>query len=212
MVHAGYCGYWWELYRTVTEAAPTKPLLMDDDLGELVQVSEQIAGSAEAIGIDSTPFLPFLLQAEECYYGTDTALPLADRTVEFWLVRVRLALTERERTNPITSSPATVPPVALPATPQPQLPPARPFEFGDFAKQPVVNGNVKPHLTEAEHNVLMALLEAGERGLSKDKLDEKSGHTDARKYLKNLAKDDDWAAVILFPERKGRGGYRLRIS
>jgi hypothetical protein len=66
MVHAGYVGYWWELYRTVAEFAPTKALVLDDDLGELIRVSEQIAGSAEVIGIDSTPFIPFLLQAEEC--------------------------------------------------------------------------------------------------------------------------------------------------
>lgn len=212
MVQAGYCGYWWELYRTVTEAAPTKSLLMDDDLGDLVRVSEQIAGSAEVIGIDSTPFLPFLLQAEECYFGTATALPVADSALEFWLVRVRLALTERERTNLITPPTPTTSSTTSPAVAQPQRPPARPFEFSDFSKPPVVNGNTKKMLTQAEHDILMALEEAGPRGLSKDELDEKSDHPEARKYLRKLADDPDWRSVILFPEQKGRGGYRLRFS
>ena len=55
MVHAHYCGYWWELYRTVT-ATPNRTLQMDDDLGELIKVSEEIAGSAEIVGM----VLPFL--------------------------------------------------------------------------------------------------------------------------------------------------------
>ena len=54
MVHAGYWGYWWELYRTVAEAEPTGPLLMNDDLGDLIRVSEQIAGSAEILASIST--------------------------------------------------------------------------------------------------------------------------------------------------------------
>jgi hypothetical protein len=52
MVHAGYCGYWWELYRTVSEAQPTGSLLMSDDLADRIRVSEQIASIAETIGSD----------------------------------------------------------------------------------------------------------------------------------------------------------------
>lgn len=237
MVHAGYVGYWWELYRAVTSAPPTRTWLMDDDLGDLVRVSEQIAGSAENVGINSTPLVKFLLQAEDCYYGTGSTPPVADPALELWLVRVRVALAERERTNFTTPQPsapqpvsaptptqepaptptptqqsAPVPTPASPPVPEPPLPTPRPFEFEDFDKQPVVNGNVKPHLTQAEHDILTALLEAGERGLTKDELDERSGRTDSRKYLRKLARDADWASVIVFPEGKGRGGYRLRTS
>jgi hypothetical protein len=216
MVHAGYCGYWWELYRTVTEVAPGKALLMDDDLGDLIKVSEQIAGSAEVIGIDSTPLIQFLLLAEDCYYGTGATLPVTDPVLEFWLVRVRLALTEHERTNssqPLPTSSLVTPGVPAPTPSQPVLAsPSKLFEFSDIKTPPVVNGDTKPFLTQAEYNILMTLEKAGLRGLSKDDLDEKSGHREARKYLKNLAKDPDWASVILFPEQKGRGGYRLRFS
>jgi hypothetical protein len=213
MVHAGYCGYWWELYRTVTEAAPGKAWLLDGDLGELIKVSERIAGSAEITGIDSTPLVRFLLQAEDCYYGTGSTLPTADAMLELWLVRVRLALAERERTNHLQPPPATPTQASPPSVPAP-LPqaPSRPFEFSDFGKQPVVNGNTKDWLTQAEHDILTTLEKAGPRGLSKDELDEKSGHPEARKYLKDLAKDPDWASVILFPERQSRVGYRLRFS
>lgn len=215
MVHAGYCSYWWELYRTVIEAAPGKALRLDDDLGDLMKVTEEIAGSAEIIGIDSTPLVKFLLQAEECYYGTGSTLPVAESVLEIWMVRVRLAMAERERTNSTQHQPPTVLSASFPSVPalSEQSPSPLPFDFSDFKKPPVVNGNTKRMLTQAEHDILVALLEAGPRGLTKDELDEKSGHTEARKYLRKLASEDpDWASVILFPEQKCRGGYRLRFS
>ena len=77
-------------------------------------------------------------------------------------------------------------------------------------EQPEVNGNRKPILTAARYDAVKALIEAGEGALSKDELDRKSGHTDARKLLKALAHDDaDWAEVILFPGTPGKG-YRIR--
>jgi hypothetical protein len=76
---------------------------------------------------------------------------------------------------------------------------------------PIVLGREKPPLTEREYNIIQALLEAGERGLSKDKLDEKSGHSEARKVLKTLRESDpDWEAVIQMPGKAGMGGYRIK--
>jgi len=61
-------------------------------------------------------------------------------------------------------------------------------------------------LTRPQYGVVKALLEAGERGLSKDELDHKSKHGDARKILKRLAESDaDWKAVIHFPGKPGVG-------
>ncbi|MCI0463306.1 MAG: hypothetical protein L0Z62_40685 [Gemmataceae bacterium] len=78
------------------------------------------------------------------------------------------------------------------------------------AERPLVLGREKPLLTRAQYNVIQALLDAGERGLSKDELDHKSGHGDARKILKRLADSDDgWQAVLPFPGKPG-GGYRIR--
>jgi len=72
-----------------------------------------------------------------------------------------------------------------------------------------VNGKRKPILTAARYDAVQALIEAGETGLTKDQLDNKSGHTDARKLLKALADDDpDWAEAILFP---GTTGKRYRV-
>jgi hypothetical protein len=71
---------------------------------------------------------------------------------------------------------------------------------------PIVLGKEKPPLTLAQHDAVKALLNAGERGLSKDDLDRKSGHGDTRKTLKRLAASDpDWKAVIHFPGKPGRG-------
>jgi len=77
-------------------------------------------------------------------------------------------------------------------------------------EQPAVNGKRKPILTAPRYDAVQTLIEAGEPGLTKDQLDRNSGHTDARKLLKALAKDDaDWAEVLLFPGTAGKG-YRIR--
>ena len=52
-------------------------------------------------------------------------------------------------------------------------------------------------------------IEAGEVGLTGPELKGKTGHEDARKFLKRLANsDEDWAKVIDFA---GKPGHRYRI-
>jgi hypothetical protein len=82
--------------------------------------------------------------------------------------------------------------------------------FGS-GEQPIIDGKKKEILTKARYNVVQALLEAGESGLSKDDLDKKSGHSDAHKLLKAVANiDADWKKVIYLPGRGGMGKhYRI---
>jgi len=75
-------------------------------------------------------------------------------------------------------------------------------------EQVIVNGEPKDTLTEAQYNVVQALLEAGSNGLSKDQLVQKSGHGDAVRVLKRLASDSDWASVIGLAGKPG-GRYRI---
>lgn len=83
-------------------------------------------------------------------------------------------------------------------------------ELGQRDSFPRVRGKIKARLTFAQFNVLKALISAGEDGLTKDKLDEVSGHTDARKILKRLAQSDpDWDSVI---QMALRPGCRYRIQ
>jgi len=71
-------------------------------------------------------------------------------------------------------------------------------------KQPVVRGKTKPVLRPAQFNVVKALVNAGETGLTLDQLVHQSGHSDARGILRRLADSDpDWRSVIHFPG-KGR--------
>jgi hypothetical protein len=112
-----------------------------------------------------------------------------------------------------SAEPPTEPPTDKPersrTPPDPQDVPSVQLRGRDEA--PLVLGREKPQLSEGEYNVIEALLDAGDRGLSKDKLDEKSGHTEARKFLTRLRNSDpDWAAVIRLPGRPGRGGYRIK--
>jgi hypothetical protein len=75
---------------------------------------------------------------------------------------------------------------------------------------PLVAGKTKGTLTTPQYNVVKALLDAGEAGLTKDELDRKSRHGDARKILKRLADSDpDWQAVLSFP---GTTGKRYRLT
>jgi hypothetical protein len=82
-------------------------------------------------------------------------------------------------------------------------------ELYDRQDSPFVNGNKKCTLTQAQYDVVLALLNAGEKGLTKDQLAIESKHTDARKTLKRLEKSDpDWESVIPFPGKSGKG-YRI---
>jgi hypothetical protein len=70
-----------------------------------------------------------------------------------------------------------------------------------------VFGKEKPRLTDAQYSVIQALQEAGEEGLTKDALE--AVRSSARRILKNLSHDEDWADVILMPGQTN-GRYRLR--
>jgi hypothetical protein len=85
-----------------------------------------------------------------------------------------------------------------------------PIVLGNPGDNPVVRDQRKDPLTVPQYDVVKALLDAGEAGLTKDELDRKSKHGDARKILKRLADSHpDWEAVIHFP---GTTGKRYRIG
>lgn len=69
-----------------------------------------------------------------------------------------------------------------------------------------VAGKSKPPLSDAEHAVVSALIEAKEDGLSKDGLE--SARPSARRILRDLSRDPDWSGVILLP---GRTNVRYRL-
>jgi hypothetical protein len=73
----------------------------------------------------------------------------------------------------------------------------------------IVLGKPKRKLTTPQYNVVKALLEAGEVGLTKDELVSKSKHGDARGILTRLAEKEDWKKVI---HLAGLTGRRYRIK
>jgi hypothetical protein len=101
------------------------------------------------------------------------------------------------------------PPAEQVAVKQPEPRTSVPVLLSGLGHCPIVYGTEKEQLTRAQYDVVKALLDAGERGLSKDELDSKSRHGDARKILQRLANSDpDWKAVIHFPGKPGIG-YRI---
>ena len=83
--------------------------------------------------------------------------------------------------------------------------------IGSRNEPPIVLNEPKPILTTGQYDVVRALLNAGRDGLSKSELGEFSGHpTTALKILRNLKNSDPgWAKVIIFPQARQRGGYRI---
>jgi len=63
-------------------------------------------------------------------------------------------------------------------------------------------------LTDGQHAVIAALIEAGAEGLTKDALE--AIRRSARRMLDDLRKDSDWAAVIRMAGRTN-GRYRIRM-
>jgi hypothetical protein len=75
------------------------------------------------------------------------------------------------------------------------------------ARKPVVYGNEKERLTLVQHDVVQALVVAGNDGLNKDELEAVA--PSARKALYRLAKDPDWARALVRPGARGGPGTIL---
>lgn len=89
------------------------------------------------------------------------------------------------------------------------VPPGPCVEIGQPGLGCRVLGQDKPALTDGEYAVIQALLKAGPDGLTKDVLELVRGS--ARRILKRLRNDSDWAQVIIMPGRTN-GRYRLRTA
>jgi hypothetical protein len=102
------------------------------------------------------------------------------------------------------------------ATPRETAPPRAPTQNQPPVVLPtdpthpvLVLGKQKPAITIPQRNVIATLLKCMPKSLSREELEAKSGHKDARHILKRLARDADWRKVILFSGRT-RTGYRVQ--
>jgi len=76
-------------------------------------------------------------------------------------------------------------------------------------EQPIIDGIRVPILPAAHYAVVKALVtRAGREGFSEAELMEASGHDDARKILKRLARNERWRSVIVFAGKSG-GRYHI---
>lgn len=99
-------------------------------------------------------------------------------------------------------------PKASPAPP-PKPPPTPPVVLGRRGEPCTVNGKQKPPLTDGQHAVVQALIEAGEQGLKKDSI--QGVRASALRMLDDLRADPDWATVIFKPGQTN-GRYRIRLG
>jgi hypothetical protein len=134
--------------------------------------------------------------AQEAGHGEETAEPSSSAPPAAALSR------SGEARNPTTLTNEG----AQPASTTGRQPPVK---LGSPGDRPLVRGTPKDPLSAPQFDVVHALLAAGERGLSKDELQQNSKRGDPLGILRRLAKSDaDWGAVIRFPGRVG-GRYRI---
>jgi hypothetical protein len=191
---------WWDRYVELAESQGGRALT--DELDTFIRGTEVLAGAAEGLGLDSSPLVEFVQAARSFYHAAGGCFPPAGCRVQVLLDRLKYRL-ETPREQPAAGRGKKR------RTPRPKAAPAPAVVLNGQGKPPVVRGQRKPVLTFAQYNVVTALLQAGEGGLSKDELARDSGHTDALGILRRLArKDPDWAAVIRFAGQTG-GRYRI---
>ena len=112
-------------------------------------------------------------------------------------------------TSQLDVEPENTVPIPPPTTPEAQSPSGKLKLFGQENEIELL-GLRHRRLTVAQYDVLVALCEAGKKGLSKDELPTKSHHTDAVNILKRLARrtDSHWKSVIQLAVFSG-GRYRV---
>lgn len=81
------------------------------------------------------------------------------------------------------------------------------IDLGNPGESCFVLGREKKPLTDGQRAVVTALIEARDEGLTKDPLERV--RPSARRILKDLRRDPDWAEVILMPGQTN-GRYRIR--
>lgn len=86
-------------------------------------------------------------------------------------------------------------------------PPAPAVQLGRPGEPCIVHGREKKPLTDAQRPVIEALIKEGDEGLGKDFLEKI--RPSARRILKTLRTDADWAKVILMPGQTN-GRYRIK--
>lgn len=172
--------------RWVYEAVPIPPEAWDDLNGAVDRLPSEERGLAApfVFGIKYRTLAELTLRLREAYDDICQCLSMPDPPTESAAPVVSDKMSDRQATSPVV--------------------------LQGHGKPPVVRGVVKRPLTKAQYDVIQALLDAGRAGLSKDELEEKSGHADARKILKRLHDSDpDWKRVILLA---GRPGVRYRLD
>ena len=179
---------WEGMWTAIKEKQQETDLRLSDDLHDFIEQTKQLVTLAEQEKLDPSLLVLFLDGTVRFYRGVGTGIPKLTSALRTLLRRLELRL--EQATPPATTpSPAVV--------------------LASRTKQPIVRGTPKPILRVAQFNVVKALVDAGDTGLTVDQLVHHSGHTDARGILRRLADSDpDWRAVIHFPGKSG-GHYRI---
>jgi hypothetical protein len=198
------CQGWFENYIEIAEEEIKPDFQPTDELKQFLTLTEALAKAAELNNLNSSPLVAFLQEARRFYYKLADRLPIADPAVHVLLDRLKYKLEFQQPPPSAPSPPASIYPPPIAESPSKSV---LLYGRGD---PPIVHGLPKRPLTKPRYEVVKVLLMAGDAGLSKSQLEDKSLHGDARRILSRLAESDaGWDSVISFPGIPG-GGYRIR--
>lgn len=201
--------------RDVAQPFPLSGFCKGEDLGEIstslvevvVEAAEQLWAYQRQDGISPLPVSDvlhrlgvsdlnsqFARNVQRSLEAAKDEITAHDkRAVAAIVARVKL---RHKRDLRITKAPAEI------SSAQPAVQLGRPGEACY-----VLSKEKKP-LTDGQQAVISRLLESGSEGMSKDALE--AVRPSARRILKTLRKDPDWAKVILMPGQTN-GRYRLKM-
>ena len=110
------CDNWWTVTTRSLRAGPRK-FTLSDELKKFLVVTEALARSAEANGLDSEPLILFLRDAKLFYFKLQDRLPTAIDRVHVLVNRLKLKLDAQQHTPRSQAAPSPDTPQVPPEPP-----------------------------------------------------------------------------------------------
>lgn len=113
------CDDWWECYIEITDEQDHRVFTLSHELKRFLVLTEALARSAEANGLNSEPLIMFLQDAKSFYYGLQDRLPTAGDGVHVLVDRLKFKLEAQQPTFPSQAVPSPATPLQLTTAPPP---------------------------------------------------------------------------------------------
>jgi len=110
---------WWESCIEITDEQDHRVFTLSHELKRFLVLTEALARSAEANGLNSEPLIIFLQDAKSFYFGLQDRLPTAGEGVHVVVDRLKFKLEAQQHTSPSQAVPSPATPLQLTTAPPP---------------------------------------------------------------------------------------------